>query len=66
MARACYLDFDDCWEPAPQKVGTFSKLLPNQEAAEAGLEPDNEAHIGLPELLAVVGSGDLGDGQLRK
>lgn len=38
------------------------KLLPDQEAAQAGLELDDKANIGLPELLAVVGSGDLGDG----
>lgn len=42
-------------------MGMFSKLLPDQEATEAGLEPDDEAHVGLPELLAVIGSGDLGD-----
>lgn len=60
-ARVCYLDLDDGWKPGPQKVGTFRKLLPDQEAAEAGLEPDDEAHVGLPELLAVIGSGDRGD-----
>lgn len=42
-------------------MGMLSKRLPNQEATEAGLELDDEANIGLPELLAVVGSGDLGD-----
>lgn len=59
--RVRYLDLDNCWKPGPQKVGMFRKLLPDQEAAEAGLEPDDEAHVGLPELLAVMGSGDLGD-----
>lgn len=40
----------------------LSKLLPNQEATEAGLELDDKADVGLPELLAVMGSSDLGDG----
>ena len=42
--------------------GEFEPAIPLiQEAAEAGLEPDDEAHVGLPELLAVIGSGDRGD-----
>lgn len=60
-ARAHYLDLDDRRQPGPQKVRALRKLLPDQEAAQAGLELDDKADVGLPELLAVVGSGDLGD-----
>lgn len=44
----------------------LSKLQPNQEATQAGLELNDKAHVGLPEPLAVMGSSDLGDGCLRR
>lgn len=63
-SQSCHLDLDDCWEPSPQKVRLLSKLPADKEASEAGLEPDDEAHVSLPELLTVMGSRDLGDGGL--
>jgi hypothetical protein len=42
----------------------LSKLLPNQEATEAGLKLDDKANIGLPELSAVMGSSDFCDSRL--
>lgn len=59
--QGCYLDLDDSWEQGPEDMGRLSKLLANKEATKAGLEPDDKANIGLPEQLAVMGSGDLGD-----
>lgn len=59
--QGCYLDLDDGWEQGPEGMGRLSKLLANKEATKAGLELDDQANVGLPEQLAVVGSGDLGD-----
>lgn len=56
-----YLDLDDGWQQGPEEVGRLSKLLANEESAKASLELDDKANVGLPEQLAVVGRGDLGD-----
>lgn len=61
-SQGCYLDLDDSREQGPEDAGRLRKLLANKEATEAGLELDDKADVGLPEQLAVMGSGDLGDG----
>lgn len=60
-SQSCHLNLNDGWKQGPEEVGTLSKLLSDKEATEASLKLDDKANIGLPEQLAVMDRGDLGD-----